>query len=309
MNHLFIVNPLAGKGKPLKLIPVIEDVFRSRPNEKYTIELVKGPGHASSIAGEYMDKGIDRIYSVGGDGTLNTIVNGIMRNRHRESCTLAAIPAGSGNDFIKSLQTGDSLYRSDSPDELLIRTMDGREKTIDVAKVNEDFYINIASLGFDGEVADMTNKLKRIPLYAGKFAYLSGVFFTLVKCTRHRLSINIDGHVMDEEVLLTAVANGKYYGGGMKAAPNADISDGLLEICLIKRIGRLKIIMLLPKFIKGLHGSIPEVSFHKAARVEVTCHDKTPVNIDGEVKFAKKAVFEIIPAAIRFVVPAPRHQA
>jgi len=299
---------MAGKGRPLKLIPVINDIFRARPDEKYAIELVKGPGHASSIASEYMDRGVDRIYSVGGDGTLNTIVNGMMRSGHKGSCSLAAIPSGSGNDFIRSLQTGDSTFKYNSLDELLIRMMDGSEKTIDVAKVNEDFYINIASLGFDGEVADMTNRLKRYPLFAGRFAYLSGVFITLVKCTRHKLRIDIDGNIMDEEVLLTAIANGKYYGGGMKAAPNADVSDGLLEICLIKRIGRLKIIMLLPKFIKGLHGSIPEVSFYKAARVEVTCRDETPVNIDGEVKHTKNTVFEIIPEAIRFVVPAPRHQ-
>jgi len=330
MKHIFIINPLAGKGKPLKLIPYIEKLFKTRPANEYFIRIIQRPDHAISIVqefAEYAKVNDCRIYSVGGDGTLNVVLNGIMKSGISKYVSLAAIPTGSGNDFIRSLTeiekeaeketeievgkaNSATKYKDKNADkdkrsleELLENVVYGTAKIIDAAKVNDDYYINIASLGFDGEVAHTTNKLKKYPLFSGKFSYIAGVFLTLAKCTRHAFKINVDGQTLDSEVLLIAVANGRYYGGGMKAAPQASCLDGIFDICLIKRVGRLRIIYLLPKFMKGRHASIKEVFFYKGRHVEIECASETPINIDGEVKLVRRADFEILPNAIKFVMP------
>jgi diacylglycerol kinase (ATP) len=129
------------------------------------------------------------------------------------------------------------------------------------------------------------------------------VFFTLVKCRSYNLVLIVDGENIRTRALFAAVANGRYYGGGMLAAPNAELNDGIFDICIVKKIGRLKILKFFPKFIKGKHLGIPEVTMFRSNKVEINCSSEIILNIDGEVERVRKAVFEIVPKGIRVVVP------
>ncbi|HOJ12669.1 MAG TPA: diacylglycerol kinase family lipid kinase [Clostridiales bacterium] len=307
MKHLFIINPIAGKGKALEYIPKIEEYF-SRMKDLFFIEVTKYPGHAIELVKQYVDKETYRVYSVGGDGTLNEVLNGMAGS----DSSLAIIPAGSGNDFIKSIRNYSvdkespekNIMKITSKVSLLERLVKGTESFIDIGKINNRYFINISSLGFDAEVVYKSHKIKKLPLITGLLAYVLSVFATLVSYQSNPLKIKIDGQTIEKGTLLVAVANGRYYGGGMQAAPSAELNDGFLDICLIEYAKRLRILKLFPKFIKGQHAGIKEVSFHRGKNISIISKNKVAMNVDGETNIVEgKVDFEIIPNAVRIVLP------
>ena len=292
MKHLFILNPAAGKGKTLKLLPAIKAYFAAS-EEDYAIEVTKYPCHATEIAAAYSSKETCRIYSVGGDGTLNEILNGMAGS----GSSLGVIPAGSGNDFIKSIAPDSDLK------SIIARTVEGTAKPIDIARVNDKFFINIASLGFDAQVAHTTQHFKKLPLITGKMAYILGILTTILQRKSNLLEIRIDDRFIKNDTLLIAIGNGKYYGGGILAVPEAEITDGLFDICLVDNISRMKILHLFPLYMKGQHGKISAVRFYKGKRVEIKSASPIAMNSDGEISIVKEAVFEILPKALSFIFP------
>jgi diacylglycerol kinase (ATP) len=293
MKHLFIINPVAGRGRALKLLPSIKEIMDDI-GEEYHIEITENPGHATDIARSYTQRDNYRVYSVGGDGTLNEVMNGMVNSKS----SLAVIPGGTGNDFIRSI-TSKSAVKS-----LLKQTICGSEKLIDIARVNGRYFINIASLGFDAEVVYSAKGFKKIPWISGQLAYLLGILKTLFINWFQKVTLEIDGRAFEKRILLAAVANGRFYGGGMMPAPDAQIDDGLFDVCVVRALSRIKILFLFPKYIKGKHGKLKEVSFYKAKRVRVSSNDYVPVNIDGEVLRLKEMEFEIVPKAMSVVIPS-----
>lgn len=295
MDRVFIVNPAAGKGKSLKFIPMIKNYFENRGNNcRYVIKLTEYPGHAEEIARRYASAGSRLIYSVGGDGTLSEVVNGIAET----NSILGVIPGGSGNDFIRSV-TSDF-------DDILYRTLSGTVQKVDVGKVNGRYFINISSLGFDAQVTHTSNRLMKFPLIRGGMAYILGVFGTLMKSKSYVMNIEIDDERINGRYLLMAVANGIYYGGGMKAVPMAQIDDGYFNVCLIDRKNIVEILRFFPRFIKGNHIDIGGVSFYRCKKVEVSSEDFIALNIDGEVELIKKCVLENITGGVSMVMPVTK---
>ena len=292
MKHLFIVNPIAGKGKVLPIIEKIKEIF-SNLDEECIIEVTKRPGHATEIARDYVTRDDYRVYSVGGDGTLNEVLNGIVHSKS----SLAVIPNGTGNDFIKSICTEYNM------EDILMRTINGKEKFLDLARVNNRYFINVSSVGFDAEVVYNTVKLKKHPYVKGTFAYGLGVLLTLFAFNSKKLKIKIDQCIINTSVTLIAVANGKYYGGGMMIAPKAIINDGILDICLIRKINKIKLLAFFPRLIKGTHEGIKEVSFYQGNTVHINSNDYISLNIDGEVLKTKEVLFEILHKGIQVVIP------
>jgi len=295
MVHLFILNPTAGKGRSLEYLPYIEQVF-NEIDDDYVVEITKYAGHATEIAKKYSNVENCKIYSVGGDGTLNEIVNGITPGR----AVLGVIPAGSGNDFIRSI--GVSIpNNAPAMINLVKKTICGTEREVDLARVNDRYFINIASVGFDADVVYNTVALKKLSMFTSSLAYTSGIFITLFKYRNYELDINIDGDHLKDEYLLVAVANGKYYGGGMQPAPEALLDDGLLDVCLVKGMNRAKILRLFPLYMKGRHEKVKGVSFYRCKRIEISCTRDIGLNIDGEVELTRSVVFEILPKGIKIL--------
>jgi diacylglycerol kinase (ATP) len=292
MQHLFIVNPTAGKGKALKIIPEIQNIFKNAGGE-YIIKVTERPGHATEIARQYSSAGAYRIYSIGGDGTLNEVLNGMAES----NCSLGIIPAGSGNDFIRS------IYPYKIEKDIVSKVINGTESCVDVGRVNGRYFLNISSVGIDAEITYNAREFKKVPFFSGHFAYLFSIFATVFKYKSKSTEIRIDCDQKVQNTLLFAVANGKYYGGGMKVAPGAIVDDGVFEICNVKDVSKVRILRLFPKLIDGTHDTIKEVSFHKGKNIFLSCEEDFTLNVDGELFRTRKAAFEIIPKGIKVIIP------
>ncbi|HBF38822.1 MAG TPA: diacylglycerol kinase [Firmicutes bacterium] len=304
MKHLFIINPVAGKGKPLKLIPEIQKYFNKYGSE-YDIKVTQYPGQATDIVRQYAGNANIhnelRIYAVGGDGTVNEIVNGILQSANRTYCSLAIIPSGSGNDFFKS--SAGTRPHCLSFQDLLDCSANGETNPIDIAMVNGRYFANIASFGFDAEVVFHAQKIKKISWLPANLCYFASIITTMFRYKNLHMVVTIDNQRIDDKFLLLAVANGKYYGGGILPAPEAKIDDGLLDVCLIHQKNFFEILTTLPKYVKGQHRDVPGVSFFKARELKAVCDREIALNLDGEIIQGKEAVFQVVPGGINLVAP------
>ncbi len=300
MKCLFIVNPVAGKGRTGEYVPIIKKHCEEN-NVDHVIELTNSPGHATEIAKAAQSKGFDRIYSVGGDGTVNEIVNGMVGS----DISLAVVPGGSGNDFVRSIGIDPGKKRPSGSyiEKILLQLLKGRERAIDLARVNGRFFVNIASVGFDARVVESTMKFKKKPGISGSMAYVLGIISAVWGLKNYNLVLDMDGSEMRSATLLAAIANGRYYGGGMMPVPGASIDDGLLSVCHVAGQTRRRVLRLFPRYMEGSHGSIEGVSFHTCRKIVVSSDEEVPLNIDGELMRTSKAEFEIYPRAIKVVFP------
>lgn len=295
MKHVFIVNPASGKGYAKKLIPVISKIC-IQENVNYIIESTKYPGHATEIAQSYsLEKDI-RLYAVGGDGTLNEVLNGMIYS----SCSLAVIPAGSGNDFIKT------VYSPIKVDKLIVALINGETKLINIGKINNKHFINISSVGIDAEIAYNAKIFKRNPLIPSKLSYLFSIFTTLIKYSSYNIEIHIDNIYIKDKILLVAIGNGRYYGGGMKVLPNANPFDNDFDVCVVKNMSKLNILKLFPVLIKGDHETLKDyVMFYKGSKIQIYSKENMKINIDGEIFENTYVKFEMVIKKVNFVFINP----
>lgn len=295
MKHLFIVNPVAGKGHATSYIPEIHNYFKNSSDEYY-IEITKNPGHAMDIARQYAQQGDYRIYSIGGDGTLNETLNGMAGSQ----CSLGVIPTGSGNDFIKS------IYKSRDYTDILKKTITGVASKIDCGLMNDRYFINIMSVGLDSEVAYYASKFNKKLHLPGKLSYFAGIAAALIKRkTRFPLKLTFnDTETIEVEIILAACTNGKYYGGGFIPVPYTKYNDGILDVCYVESKSILGIIYLIPKYMKGRHTKIKGVHFKKIRKLTIESENELKINIEGELINAKKVDIEIKPGFISFIIPS-----
>lgn len=293
MKHLFIINPKAGKGKALSYVEKIHNLFKYRSDE-YEIVLTEKVGHATEIVRLYTSRSTYRIYSIGGDGTLNEVLNGIVNT----DSSLGIIPAGSGNDFIRSLIGNEKL------EDILIKTIEGSCEYIDIATVNERYFLNISSIGFDAEVVSNARNYKKKRFISGSMAYLISLFKTAMSFKGIKVNINIDSIEYEEDIYLLAVGNGQYYGGGIRIAPYANLKDGYLEVYIIKKVSFFKLLKELPKVFKGTHSSgIKEVVYIRGKNIKAISERDIIVNIDGELIKSSTIEFSIISKGVSIIMP------
>lgn len=311
MKTIFVVNAKAGKGnKTEKLKRAVDDVSK-KLNLESMIYFTEAVGDACRFVREYCrENGAARFIACGGDGTLSEVLNGAMGCADAE---VGVIPIGTGNDFCKnfnedcdffdvSLQmTGESIK------------CDAIKYTTEINNIKKTGYgVNMFNIGFDCNVADATNTIKRNTILSGSFAYLVSIFLNLVKKKGADLEIEIDEKLVHSgKLLLTSVANGSYCGGGIMSNPNASVNDGFININIIKNVSRLRFISLLPSYMKGTFLSVSGVEkiaiSEKCKKVGIKPKKEMfRLCNDGEIIDAGKTEFEIIHNAFNFVMPTIR---
>lgn len=282
---IHLLNPAAGKGSLPDANALVGDVH-----------VTSAQGDAEEyLKNRLSDDDCYRIYAYGGDGTLNETVNGILAADAGSRVTLTPMPTGSGNDFFRVSSECDT------------------KTACDVIKYNDRYALNLLNIGFDCEVAARMSDYKRLPLVSGSFAYILGVAAEFIKKRPTYLRIAItdpDGNVefLEDDYLLCAIANGRFYGGGFKAAPIADISDGILDVIIVKNIGRLRFLKLVGLYKKGDHISpdtrecIPEladvVTYRRAKSIKINGTFRYAA--DGEISSheSRELAIENVPGAI-----------
>ena len=260
MRHVFIVNPLAGGGKSLRIIKNIAKVCENECLD-YIIHYTKGPMDAMKIAMDYEDsKNI--IYSVGGDGTMNEVLNGIVGSKN----LFAVIPAGSGNDFIRTL---DSFKCGEVP--------------IDIGIINNRYFVNVACIGIDGEIAFNAHTIMKKFKIPPSQIYNLSIIYTFIKYKFKNISVNLGEELLKDKFTIFTICNGRYYGGGFGIAPRADISDGVFDIYYVRKISKFKITMLFLKLIKGKHEELSIVKKVYSDSIIVKSDTNIVFNVDGEI--------------------------
>lgn len=298
MKHLFIINKTAGKGE--SCANVVSQLEKLK-NDDIIIKYTERARHATQLARDFV-KGCGeytRVYACGGDGTVNEVISGIY---DLDNCAFAPIPTGSGNDFIRSFdrKTEDFLN--------IEKMMNGTEVAVDLLRCNDRVSCNSITIGYDCAVAKNVEKFKKRKLITSSFAYKLSIFYCLFNGRKHNFKILIDGEEFrnDGTYLLSVCAKGKYYGGGIKCAPRADNSDGMIDFMAIPTIGVLKFIGLLPSFAKGEHLDNPRASFitHKKCRkVEYISETPVEIGIDGEILTVSGVEITVLPKTLRVILP------
>jgi len=297
-KHKFflIVNPIAGQGRCHTIFPAIRKELTRRGVE-FDHHFTNEPMEAADIAQIVIKKGFTHIVAVGGDGTINEVVNGMqdMGSEH----PLAVIPAGSGNDFCR--MNGIPLDPLKAIDVLF----HGAEAMIDLGYVEADrYFINGIGIGIDARVARDVLKATRL---RGASAYFVAAVRQVFGFRSFPVTAESEGRRRDYDCTSLGIANGKYVGGGFKMAPNADVSDGLLDLNVIEDMPILKRLVCLPAARKGKHAGFSEVDFRQVATVEISSSSRLVAHMDGEEYRLPGSCFRvsIVPNALRILVPQP----
>lgn len=337
MKHIFIMNPAAGKGKAGKIfLPrIIETAKRMGIN--YEIHRTMAPydaqhyvkGRCEALEAQPESEEILRFYACGGDGTLNEVVNGVFGHKNVE---VAMIPSGTGNDFprsfgdLKSFENieGQILGEARAVDVIRYETMPPSPFSHSFSGAELDalfesdpdpvvrYGINMFNIGLDCNVADKVAEIKEYPFVPGPLAYGLGTAIVLGKKEGVNLEITLDnGEEFDGPIMLVAIGNGRYCGGGFKGVPRAEVDDGLIDVSIVGNISRRTFLSLIGKYRKGTHLEDPTtesfITYRKCKGLTIR-----PCNIpnasmklctDGEVSMVCETSFEIIPGAIKFSVP------
>ena len=309
-RHIFILNPAAGQGKAFDLedhiirvgkeLGLNVEIYKTKEVLDAQVEAVKYAQLATA-------ENPIRLYACGGDGTVNEVLNGIVGHEHVE---LAIVPTGTGNDFIRNFGTAEDFLD-------IRRQLLGDAKKVDIIgyRSSTDSYtsirycINMFNIGFDCDVVREVASLKKKPFISGSLAYLIGVAKKLIEMKGTNLYVELEnGKSYNGRLLLMAVANGSYCGGGIKSAPKASPFDGLMDVSLIRKCSRTKFLALFPKYAKGTHletkAAETLIKYLKVKKLTVTTNDETMFfSTDGEITSTKRLDLEVMPGAVNFSIP------
>ncbi len=258
----------------------------------------KRPGHAEELLRQGLKDGYDHIHVLGGDGTATESIAGFFQNGKaiRPDVLFSVWPGGTGNDFHRGLLLPETFKRPGSEDISLIDV--GRLTFIDHQKKPcERYFLNIASCGISGFVDQlMEKKWKRM----GRAGFLLNTVEGLVRYKNRRVQIKTDrGDLGERTIRAIAIANGKYFGGGMKIAPAAQIDDGKFQLVILGDIGLVDALMHTPKIYTGQHLSHPKIETQNITWAELTSDDEVLLDLDGEPLGILPLRVQIVPAAIR----------
>ena len=292
MRTLLIVNPIAGRGNATRVLPKIRE-YLAQDGLDFDVVLTEAPGHAVELAGKAMADGYELLVAVAGDGTSNEVLNGMMSTWAGDPIgTLGMIPVGSGNDFSVGMGVPQDLR------EACQRVVKGTRRLVDVGEVRGRYFGNGLGVGFDaivGVVAAKHRFLTGLPLY------LLSVFQTILFYFQApTITIDCDGRTRTAPLIMVSVTNGRRMGGGFWVTPNAEIDDGLFDVMQAREMSRLRMVGIVPLFIKGTHIHEEEITMDRARRVVLTTDGDLVAHVDGELicEHEKRLEIQMHPKAL-----------
>ncbi len=306
MKTCIILNPWAGRGAAGQRQPELEAALRAA-GVSFDLVQTHARGGATELTYQALDRGYECVAAVGGDGTINEVVNGLMGGQARlgREAALGIVPLGTGSDFVKVLDGVEPNDLAGAARRLAV----GRTRPVDVGLITVEspageerrHFINGLGMGLDAQVAVESLKLTGLKGFA---VYLMAIIRALTAYKAHVMSVRFDDYEVRRRLLFASVAGGRSQGGGFLMTPDSQIDDGLLDLCIVEKLRLDQIIRYLPKLMEGTHTGLREVTMGRARTVEVTCQNGIPVATDGEVVAtgATRVRVEILPAALRLVV-------
>ena len=300
MHYIFIINPIAGGTKNKDDLVSKIDEACTQHNLDYEVYLTKAHKDATVFVKNYCENNKDTetvIFACGGDGTFNEVVTGCVGY---ENVQISPFPAGSGNDFIKMFTNPNNFSDLD-------KQLNGTVRKIDILKLGDTYAVNEFNIGFDASVAYKMNSM-RDSILPTKFGYIAGIVSAMFKAFGHDYKIKIDDQEeFSANLLLCAMGNGGFYGGGFRALPKSSIDDGLIDVCTVDKISRVKFVQIVGKYKAGEHLSVNPpyefIHYYKCKKITLDPCEIIKVCLDGEFIETDKIEVEIVPKAINLIVP------
>jgi YegS/Rv2252/BmrU family lipid kinase len=293
-----VLNPVAGGGRGLRERARIETVL-TEVGVRARLAISEHPGHALALAQAAAHEGARRFIAVGGDGTLNEVLNGVLlAEMPPGEATLALLPVGRGDDWARSHRVPRRLEQA----ARLIAA--GRTVAHDVGVAHfpgegsTRYFINVAGVGFDAYVVEQTRATRLGPL-----SYLAGLLRGFATYRAPRMRVHADALDLDETLFVTFAALGRYCGGGMHVAPAAVTDDGLLDVVTIEAIGRFELVLNLHRLFDGSLPRYRRVRTARCERVQVATAVPSGVQLDGELVGEAPVTFSVLPRMVRVIVP------
>ena len=295
MKHLFVINPAAGsRDQSEKYREKIVRICGER-NLDYEIRVSEAPGQCREIARQAAETGENyRIYSCGGDGTLNEVVSGAAGF---DNVAVTMFAGGSGNDFVR-------IFSETKAFRNLEQLLDAEEATFDLIRCNDDYSLNICSVGLDARIAKDVANYKRLPLLSGFRAYAASTVVNVIRGISEHYVIEINGERIDGEQTMICICNGRFYGGGFMPVPEADPADGKLEVLLVTKVSRLKVAQVVGAYKAGRYKEYPQlIRPFTTDHLKIFCDKPTNINLDGEQRIAESVDIRVAEEKVRFFYP------
>ena len=305
-RYKITVNPVAGRGAGDRAAPRIEALLAEHGLDSELVR-TRQPWHAAELARQAVADGYDCVVAVGGDGTANEVINGLMRAKHEElgTCTMGMLCVGRGNDFAYGVELPQDLETGCQALAL------GHRRWIDVGRVagglypEGRFFGNGVGIGFDAVVGFEAVKMTWLHGFA---SYLVAVLKTVfLYYSAPSTAIEYDGQTITQPSLMISIMNGRRMGGGFLMAPEGQLDDGLFDLCVAREVSRTRIFGLIPHFLRGTQASQESIRTGRACRIVVTAQGGTlPAHADGETLCTdgQRLEFDLLPRQIEVISAA-----
>jgi diacylglycerol kinase (ATP) len=302
MRTLVILNPASGRGQGRQLRARIEQGLRAA-GVAFDLVETGGPGDAVGLGREAAESGVERVLAAGGDGTTHEVANGLLEAAPAgDGATrpaLGSIPIGTGNDFAKLLGVGRLR-----PEDAAAGMAAAGVELFDVGRVMGEYFDNSLGIGFDAEVARQALQTTRL---SGAAVYVAAVYKSFARFRAPLLEVTSNAHSETGPMMMLECSIGRWVGGAFHITPDADPSDGLLDVCLIRKVGLLKFLRYVPRVIGGRHVGLREVGMFRTASLRIRSPERPLLlQLDGEVREPESREIEVTLAERRLrVLVAP----
>ncbi len=292
MRILLLENRRSGKSSRRKRASELESLLKAE-GARVTVESPASAEAMRERASRALVSEHDVLMVSGGDGTLHSVVNGLVRVAREDRPPLAIVPLGRGNDFAFEIGIR-------SAEDTLEALAAGSRRLVDLGRTQGGVFLGIAGAGFDAKAA---RTAQDTPILSGSLLYSYAVLHTVLDFRPLAARVRYEGGAYEGAITFAAAGNTSRYGGGMRIAPEASIDDGLLDLCLVRAISRTTLLRMFPTVFSGRHLSHPSVSYARTPWVEIATEESSEVFADGEFLQTTPVRIDVLPRELEVVAP------